>query len=146
MDPYSTHIEALVNAVLSTPGDILELGCGDYSTPILSAIAKSRGDKLVVNSSDPEWSSKFIGMAEIKLVDWATWVPFGNWGLVFLDSEQFTSERIKWLPTLAKISKVIVMHDVDAAMMAPDYESIVSGFRSTILYSKHTPWTAVYQC
>lgn len=62
-----------------------------------------------------------------------------------LDSEQFTNERIKWIPQLSKICKVIVMHDADAAMLSPDYSDLTEGLKST-MYAKHTPWTVVFEC
>lgn len=145
MDAYATHQAALIKAALETDGDILELGCGDYSTPLLSVIAQHRGNKLVVKSSDPFWASQFSDIAEVDLVDWATWEPEGQWGLVLLDNEQLTYDRIKWLPKLAKIAKVIVMHDADAAMMSAEYEAMTDGFECMI-YAQHRPWTAVYTC
>ena len=146
MDAYSTHIEALVNAALYTEGDILELGCGDYSTPVLSSIAKRLGVKLFVKSSSPDWANKYTSLADVEIVDWETWKPVGKYGLVFLDNEQYTSERIKLLPMLAKVSKVIVMHDADAAMTAPDYEDLTSHFKFSTLYSIHKPYTVTYIC
>ena len=135
----------MVNAALDTKGDILELGCGDYSTPVLSAIARRRGDRLVVLSSNEEWANKFHDYADVQIVDWATWVPSGNWGLVMLDNEQFTCERIRLIPRLAKICKTIVMHDADAAMMSPEYSDLTKGLESMI-DKKHIPWTVVFKC
>ena len=146
MDAYATHQSALIKTVLETDGDILELGCGDYSTPILSLIAKHQNKKFFIKSSDTEWSKKFIDIADIEIVDWSTWEPQGSYGVIFLDNEQLTSERIKWLPTLSKIAKVIVMHDVDAAMLAPDYQKLTEGFKELSLHAIYSPWTAVYKC
>jgi hypothetical protein len=145
MDAYATHQHALIEAALATTGDILELGSGDYSTPLLSAIAKHRGNRLVIKSSDPVWADRFRDIAEVEIVDWATWEPEGKYGLVFLDNEQLTSDRIKWIPKLAKIAKVIVMHDADAAMCSPEYESMTDGL-DCVIHAKHTPWTAVFKC
>ena len=146
MEPYSTHIEALTIAALNTPGDILELGCGHYSTPILAAIAKHRGDRFSIKSSSEEWSTQFKRVADVEIVDWDTWVPEGNWGLVMLDNEQLTRDRILWLPKLQKICKTIVMHDADASMSHPNYGEMISGFAGMELYAKHTPWTAIFTC
>ena len=146
MDGYATHLHPLVTAAISVCGDILELGCGDYSTPVLAEIAHARGDRLVVCSSDESWSSKYKGIPdEIITVDWETWVPEGQWGLIFLDSEQLTKDRIKWLPVLSKIGKVIVMHDADAAMKSDEYPKMTEGLNIEI-YNKHVPWTITIKC
>lgn len=39
MDPFSTHQPLLVAAMLDTQGPILEIGGGNYSTPIVAAFA-----------------------------------------------------------------------------------------------------------
>jgi hypothetical protein len=121
------------------------LGCGDYSTPVLSAIARRRGSRFVVNSSNPEWANRFNDYAEVEIVDWETWTPKGKWGLIMLDNEQFTCERIRWIPKLSKICEVIVMHDADAAMLSPEYSDLTEGLESMI-DKKHTPWTVVFRC
>jgi len=35
---YGTHTTPLLTAVLYTTGDVLELGCGDFSTPMLDTV------------------------------------------------------------------------------------------------------------
>ena len=32
---FGTHMVPLINAVINTTGDVFEMGCGDYSTPLL---------------------------------------------------------------------------------------------------------------
>jgi hypothetical protein len=146
MDAYATHLEALVKAALESKGDILELGCGDYSTPILSAVAKHRGDKLCVKSSSPEWAEKFTNMASVEIVDWATWKPAGHWGMIFLDNEQLTRDRIRWLPDLQTHCDVVVMHDADASMAHSHFVEMTKGFQSIRVYATHSPWTAIFKC
>lgn len=147
MDGYATHIEPLVKAALSTPGDILELGCGDYSTPILAAIAHHRGDRLVVHASDPAWAKRYEGVAdEIVIVSWATWKPSGKWGLVFLDNEEHAPQRIQRLPQLRPFCDVVVMHDASQAMQCVEYGAQIAGFKSAEMYEKYEPWTGTYRC
>lgn len=52
MDPYSTHLQALIKTAVETTGDILELGCGDYSTLQLVAICKAQGRKYHAQASN----------------------------------------------------------------------------------------------
>lgn len=49
--PDGTHFEALVTAVCQTKGPILELGCSDYSTPLLHAIC-SKSHRFILSADD----------------------------------------------------------------------------------------------
>jgi len=148
MDGYATHIEPLVKAALATPGNILELGCGDYSTPILAAIAHSRGDILVVCASDPAWADRYQNVADVILiVDWNTWkVPDGDWGLVFLDNEEHAPQRILRLQQLKSHCRTIVMHDASQARECSGFDICTSGFAHADMYEKHVPWTLTLTC
>lgn len=144
MDPYSTHLEALVETAMTSKGPILELGCGHYSTPILAAIATAQERRLLVQASNAEWAAHFTEHADLELVDWKNWTPpEGKWGMVFLDSEEAVRDRIKRLPVLAEVSEVVVMHDANVAMQNPDWKSLVAGYKEIRVYHKHVPWTVV---
>lgn len=144
MDPYATHLEALVDTAMSSKGPILELGCGHYSTPILASIAAAQGRKFLVQASNEEWAGQFLETAEVELVDWKTWAPpEGRWGMVFLDSEEAVRDRIKRLPDLAKVADVVVMHDANIAMKNPDWKSLVVDYQKIEVYHRHVPWTVV---
>jgi len=143
-DPYSTHLEALTRTAVATQGDILELGCGNYSTPQLQAICEVQGRGFKAQASNAEWASQFDG---VEIVDWNTWEPpkhpSGKWGMVFLDSEEAVRDRIKRLPALAEITNVVVMHDANIALHHPDFKAMAEKYRQVIVYNKHIPWTAV---
>ncbi len=143
MDGYATHLEALVTAALESEGDILELGCGSYSTPVLSAIAKHRGNKLVVNASDPVWANRYKEFAEIVIVDWKTWQPEGQWGMIFLDNEEHQPYRLMRVPKLLEHAPIVVMHDADQAEMSTEFSQITSGLNIKT-YKTHQPWTMVF--
>ena len=143
MDGYSTHLEALVETAVTTDGPLCELGCGDYSTPILAAIARQQGRTFKVQCSDPECASRFKSYVDVQMVDWATWEPTGEWGMVFLDNEQFVRDRILQIPALSKVAKVLVMHDADVAVGMANWQQCISGYKEIAMYRRYTPWTAV---
>lgn len=144
VDPYATHLEALVETALQSKGPILELGCGNYSTPVLASIANAQGRKFLVQASNEEWAAQFMETAEVELVDWKTWnPPVSRWGMVFLDSEEAVKDRIKRLPDLAKVADVVVMHDANVAMKNPEWKSLVMDYGRIAVYHKHVPWTVV---
>lgn len=128
----------LVRTALTARGPILELGCGDYSTPVLAAIAAHLGVPFSFMSSAPEWAAKFQGGT---IVDWET-VEFPHADIVFLDNEQLTRDRIKHLPTLAKTSRVVVMHDIVACMSRPSFAALVGAFSAFRAYPEHNTGVA----
>ena len=141
MDRYATHLEPLVKAALQAKTGILELGCGNYSTPILQEISKFKGIPFLCQASDVEWAKQFD---EVQIVSWPTWTPpDGKWDMAFLDSEEPTRDRIKKLPALCEISDVVVMHDADAAMVQENFDKYISVFTEVIWYRKHKPWTII---
>jgi len=146
MDAYATHIEPLVKAALETPGDILELGCGDYSTPILAAICRDRGSKLTVHASDPDWANRYREIADIHIVDWANYKLEGQYGLIFLDNEEHSPGRMAKLALLKPHAKVIVMHDASQAKDTTPWDTLTSIFSNVEMYTKHVPHTAVFTC
>ncbi len=139
LDKYATHLEPLIRAAVEARKGILELGCGNYSTPILREISASKGIPFLCQASDISWAAQFDG---VQIVDWTNWSPpAGSWDVVFLDSEEATKDRIRRLPVLAKFASIVVMHDADAAMAHPWFNECVSAFPKSDIYKKHRPWT-----
>ena len=144
MDPYATHLEALVETAMHSKGPILELGCGHYSTPVLASICAAQERKFLVQASNEEWAAQFTEIADVELVDWSNWTPpEGKWGMVFLDSEEAVRDRIKRLPALAKVADVVVMHDANVAIKNPEWKSLIQDYREIQVFHKHVPWTVV---
>lgn len=148
MDPYATHLEALVETAVKTTGGILELGCGDYSTLPLLAICEAQGRYYKAEASNKEWAGRFGDLVDI--VDWADWTPpkcptseDGKWGMVFLDSEEAVRDRIKRLPALADVTDTVVMHDAQIALHNPEFKGYTEKYKKIAVYNRHMPWTAV---
>ena len=59
-DGYGTHIPLLAAVVsMAPPGPILELGAGHFSTPLLNALGRAQGRKVVTMDADIEWINHF---------------------------------------------------------------------------------------
>jgi hypothetical protein len=144
MDAYATHLEALVTTAMNTSGGILELGCGDYSTPILMAIAKAQGREYKCQSSTPEWAKRFKGVEIVE--DWEEWKPEGQWGMVFMDSDEKTWNRMKRIPLLKGHTNTIVIHDADVCMQREAWPKAAEAFPDITIYNTYKPWTAVMRC
>lgn len=151
MDAYSTHLEPLIKTAVETKGDILELGCGDYSTLPLAAIAKAQNRKYRAQSSNREWAKHYGDLVEI--VDWDNWMPpknenspDGKWGMVFMDSDEKVKERIKRLPAIADVTDTVVMHDANIAMNCADWKQCSERYSKITVFNRYIPWTVVMQC
>lgn len=147
MDAYATHLEALAEALASSEGPVLELGCGDYSTPLIAAVTRQQARRFLVQAADAAWCARFSDMAEVQRVDWARWVPppppdADRWGLVLLDSEESTAGRLRRLPALHGLAQRVVLHDADAAMTRAHWAECTAAYAVT-LYRRYLPWTAL---
>lgn len=120
-DPYWTHTNMLTKCLLHTQGDILELGCGHYSTAILSAFSEKR--KVISVDTNQEWveqlqgkyqnpNHKFIHIPQDIWDEETEGFTRSNWGLVFVD-HVIHSKRGRDLVRFKSVADVIVMHDSD---------------------------------
>ena len=142
MEPYSTHTPFTALALMKTKElfpnlPILELGCGDYSSPMCYFLAQGR--RYEIYSADPEWSSRFSDMARVNKVElagpkqWAEVDYPRGWGLALLDSEESVVNRMKQIPALLKAAKVVVMHDAR--------EDQIPDARFGAGFTRYRPWT-----
>ena len=143
MDGYATHQPALVFAASLALAqwpelDWAELGCGWYSTPTLAALGGT--DRLTVYSADPDWSSRFTRLVRVEEVeDWTDFRLAKPLGLVFLDNEQLVVERVKLLPRLLAVARLVVMHDWRA-----DLDESLLGTAARFVYGRcGRPWTLI---
>lgn len=135
MDPYATHLPVLVREALQARGPILELGCGDYSTPVLAEIAQHVEQPFFFYSADPVWSARFPTVQKY-IVDWAA-VKFPPADIVLLDNEQFTKDRIRHLPALSKTSRVVVVHDLEACSTHKHWAECIAAWPKVEKYPQH---------
>jgi len=141
MDPYSTHLEALVVAALMNNEDILELGCGHYSTPILSAICKAQNRNLFIAASDEKWLTQFKEYGECQLVnDWHNYQFNKKYGMVFLDNEQFTRDRLMLIPKIMNMTDISVIHDANCMVNNPNWQIFTEKYEQ-IWFKKYLPHT-----
>lgn len=122
MDPYATHLPHLIRAVLMTGGPVLELGMGDYSTPILLELccfARPCVRRLLSVENDPVWFDKCKTRDTVHwcplLVkpDWSDFEITGPFSVIFVDLHPPELRK----PVLEKIwerGDIIVAHDSEA--------------------------------
>lgn len=59
MDLFATHQRLLVKHMMQTTSPVIELGAGNYSTPILHEIAAAQGRHLTTVDNNPDWLNRF---------------------------------------------------------------------------------------
>jgi hypothetical protein len=132
MDGYSTHLPYLVAAVIRSqhlyPGvPILELGCGLYSTPVLTHMAAELGIGLESFATDRPWAehvNSVIGKGlggghhpKVTVIPtWAGWAPLRPYGVCLLDNELLIVDRFAMLPMLLEWCQCVVFHDATTAI------------------------------
>lgn len=145
MDPYSTHQKALVETIMAVPGNFIELGCGYYSTPIIRAITKSRGDKFTIAVSDIKWGNKFKDECD-EILTVRSWNEFEldkDYAIALLDNEQLTKDRYLHLPKLLNRCKAVIIHDADRYVNFQNWEYYINNYRH-VWYKDHMPNTIVF--
>jgi len=115
-------IPLTVAALLSQRGDILELGCGGFSTPILHRIGAEFNRQVVSVDVSLEWVTKLIiynttsthKIYHVKNSDLETFGRDKSWGLVLVDHggpPAYT--RSTYALDFAHKAKIVVAHDAE---------------------------------
>lgn len=115
IDKYGTHQEILKKYVQLYPENVIELGAGYYSTPIINQYAKfsqtiDNDDAWLANVSKFRSEKHSI----IKIDSWAEFCPQGRYSLAFVDHAD-TPDHQRWIQVLKLIpySDIIIVHDYE---------------------------------
>lgn len=159
-DGYGTHIPVLASVVsLAYGGPILELGAGHFSTPLLNALGRAQGRKVVTLDADLEWLNQFadldLGSEDhlfIHVTDmwkgWraemeALWAEMDNnkWAVALVDQTP-PQTRVEAIEYLRDKAEFIVVHDSCNSFFAGVDEALAT-FKHRAVYSLMTPPTTV---
>jgi hypothetical protein len=147
---YGTHIHPLTVAVLATKGDVLEMGCGDFSTPLLHALCKGR--VLVSTDTDAQWLTKFSDLQHnhhvLKYVNVyeggspGNWDEFAKyrWSVVLIDHRPGERRAVD-IHRMKDSAEIIVVHDTETAGYG--YERVFSEFKYRYDYKRYSVWTTL---
>lgn len=157
---YGTHIVPLLISVLNTTGTVIELGMGDFSTPLLHEICKLNKRKLISAETSNTWMTRYDDLKSpfhiFKHVPVYKnenddsdpksylWDEIGkdedDIGVVFVDNRP--GERRKDdIRRFANRAKIVVVHDTEAPSY--EYETVFSLFKYRFDYRKYIPYTTV---
>jgi len=143
--PYGTHLTPLVAAVLKTKGNVVELGMGDYSTPILHEICKYEGRFLVSFEHNKEWLSNFLDLENNQhIIEYVkNWdeIRINECGVLFVDHGP-AERRIIEIERFKNLADIIVVHDTDK-MKYYGYETVFSKFKYRYKYERYRKSTTL---
>lgn len=123
---YSSHLPVLLEVMNRTSGDVLELGPGVFSTPVLHWICKKGNRNLMTIENNEVWFNfcrkyyqsshknpirhRFIYTKDWEDVDKYIIRP---WDVVLVDHSP-SDRRIVEIKKLANFANYIIIHDADA--------------------------------
>ena len=152
---YGTHIAPLLTAVLNTSGPVFEMGCGDFSTPLLHGICKFQNKYLLSTDTSQEWLSLFRDMESsnhefiyvpVYEDDWEKnpkpelWNNIGNqtWGVVFIDHRPGDRRKVD-VKRFADKAEIIVVHDTEYDGYGYDFTE----FKYQYVYARYKTHTTI---
>ncbi len=151
------HLPVLIQAVKLVPGDVLELGAGYLSTPMLHALCCPER-RIITLEAKPEWCApfkylegprhKFVAVGQTP----EAWIAnletlrseLTDIGVAFVDQQG--DARPPTAIWLRDIAKVILIHDCPRprrggiSIMAPELQ----GMRYSRIFAKRFPATAAF--
>jgi hypothetical protein len=147
---WGSHIPILIKVVQHTKGDVLEVGMGIYSTPLLHWMCTSENRNLVSYETNIKYFNLFQnGLSEFHktyLIDNLDTVDIiKDWEVVFIDSEPM-EQRAVLAKKVAEVAKFIIVHDSeDRENRFYHYKEILNPiFKYRYAYTKFRPNTTVY--
>ncbi len=145
---YGSHLPVLMRALEYTTGDVLELGAGIFSTPVLHYLCWRQKRRLVSMDNDPrffEWAGGFRGKYhDLVLVDdWAEADIEQPWDVVLVDHSP-SARRIEEIKRLRQLAAVLVVHDTNGRWnKAYHYDRIWDLFTCRYTFDKVEPSTTL---
>ncbi|MFC1841574.1 hypothetical protein ACFLYA_00715 [Candidatus Dependentiae bacterium] len=144
---WGTHITPLITAVVNTEGPVLEMGCGDFSTPVLHAICSQKKRFLLSAELDLSWMKLFCDLEcdfhnfeHVKNVrEWENVGKDLHWGVVLIDHSP-AEQRVKAIKRLRSQVDIFVVHDTDASAYY-GYGPVLSTFKYRYTYQRYKKTT-----
>lgn len=113
---YSTFLPVLLEVMQRTTGDVLELGAGVFSTPLLHWLCERRYRHLLTIESDEKWFNfcrqyyKYRGHQFQFVNNWDDANIEKPWDVALIDHSP-SGRRVEEIKRLANLAKYIIIHD-----------------------------------
>jgi hypothetical protein len=127
---------------------VLEIGCGNFSTPCLHALCSALGHPLVTLEADDSWRSQFTGYEDAghrilkQTNELVMEMSKQNWGVVLIDDQP--DNRLGWLPLFFSAARFVLFHDANFPQYSvPTAEWLSANPCNHRFYTMVGPWTLV---
>jgi hypothetical protein len=146
---YGSHLPALMACTAVCGGPVLEIGCGNFSTPCLHSLCAALKISLVTTELEDSWREQFVDFAtplhsvlkqtDVLLDELAT----RQWGLVLVDDQPDT--RIDRLNLFFDSTRFLLFHDCNFPQYKETLETWVASHQChhRVFSPKYGPWTLV---
>ena len=148
---YSTHLPVLMEVMKRTKGDVLELGPGVFSTPVLHWLCETQKRNLLTIESDRKWSwfcKQYFDTEHHKHLYFPNWDDAKDsisreWDVALVDHSP-SERRVVELALLADKAKYIVLHDAEPwRERYYHYSTIYPLFKYKYLFNEVAPNVAL---
>lgn len=116
---YCSHLPVLIKTLLITTGDVLELGTGNYSTPVIHWLCVPHQRFVYSLEYDPKYVQFVEGFTDeyhkIEAVpdwDWDKVNIEKEWDVVLIDHSPAERRKVE-IQRVANLAKYIIVHDTD---------------------------------
>ena len=141
---WTTHIGVLIRVLLRSEGDVVELGVGPFSTPLLHWVCKDMHRKLISYETDlgyynfaRQFRSYFHEVVFVK--DWDKIDIKTHRGVVFVDHHPMIRRGIESI-RFKDSADYVVMHDSD---LEKYYKGVLPQFKHIYVWKKCRSWVTV---
>jgi hypothetical protein len=151
--PYASHQPVLIHMLNTiTEGDVLEIGIGDHSTPILNLICGKQDRNILSIETDKNWVDKFKELKnnkhDIQFISREELIRLGNplferkYSIAFIDGE-VAADRQVFIEAVK--ADYIIIHDTDCVVnnIKNDFNYNFSIFKHVHHFTSCTPMTSV---
>lgn len=145
---YATHLPVLMQAVRRTKGEVLELGAGLFSTPVLHWMCTIDMRQLTTYDNDPRflnWATRYDSEYHrvCHVEDWDEANIEWPWDVVLVDHSP-SERRVTEIRRVANLAKYIVIHDSNGRWgRFYHYDTIFPLFKHQLNFDDVEPSTTV---
>ena len=141
---YTTHMGVLAKVISISKGDVVELGAGPFSTPLLHWLCKDMNRRLISYENDPEYynyARQFRSRLHriILVKDWDEVDFKAHRGVVFIDHNPF-SRRATDTIKFKSSADYVVIHDTECER---DFGVVWPHFKHIYTWRQCHPWVSV---
>lgn len=132
---WGSHLVPLMACVTATRGAVLEVGVGNWSTPLLHCYCAAGGRKLVSVDENRTWAEKYADFRvcghEVRGVQYNSFLPEAakqQWSVVFLDQSpgwRRAEDALLFLDS----ADFVLSHDYSGAEVRDSFQLVIDRWR-----------------